>query len=108
MDISALNSINSTSIVEAYNNSLSKVASISNADHSAFDSLLSAAMNQINITNAYASNAENEEIKWALGESTSTHDLTVALQKSSVAMQYTVAIRDKVLEAYREIMQMQI
>ena len=51
---------------------------------------------------------ENEEIKWALGESENTHDLAIALQKASTSLQYTVAIRDKVLEAYKEIMAMQI
>jgi flagellar hook-basal body complex protein FliE len=32
----------------------------------------------------------------------------IALQKASVALQYTVAVRDKFLDAYKEIMQMQI
>ncbi|MDD6011031.1 MAG: flagellar hook-basal body complex protein FliE, partial [Lachnospiraceae bacterium] len=32
------------------------------------------------------------------------HDLTIALQKASTALQYTVAVRDKLLEAYKEIM----
>ena len=35
-------------------------------------------------------------------------DLTIALQKASTALQYTVAIRDRLLDAYKEIMQMQI
>jgi len=52
--------------------------------------------------------AENEKIKWALGETENTHDLTIALQKASSALQYTVAVRDKFLEAYKELMQMQI
>ena len=44
----------------------------------------------------------------ALGETENTHDLSIALQKASTALQYTVAVRDKFLQAYREIMQMQI
>jgi flagellar hook-basal body complex protein FliE len=105
MDINALSKINSVSLVEAYN----KIANPSqNVDHSGFDSLLSKAMDTINTTNSYINAAKQEEVKWALGESTSTHDLTNAMQKSSVAMQYTITIRDKVLDAYKEIMQMQI
>ncbi|MCR5846565.1 MAG: flagellar hook-basal body complex protein FliE [Lachnospiraceae bacterium] len=73
-----------------------------------FKTLLDSAINNINTTNAYLSNAENEKIKFALGESESTHDLTIALQKASTALQYTVAVRDKFLEAYKEIMNMQI
>ena len=59
-------------------------------------------------SNAYLSDAENEKIKFALGEVDNTHDLAIALWKASTALQYTVAVRDKFLEAYREIMQMQI
>ncbi|MDE6064303.1 MAG: flagellar hook-basal body complex protein FliE, partial [Lachnospiraceae bacterium] len=54
------------------------------------------------------SDAENEKIKFALGETENTHDLTIAMQKASTALQYTVAIRDRLLEAYKEIMNMQI
>ena len=65
-------------------------------------------MENLNTTNAYLSAAENEEIKLAMGETDNTHDLTIALSKASTALQYTVAVRDKVLEAYKELMQMQI
>ncbi len=74
----------------------------------AFASVLDSAVKSINQTNAYISDAENEEIRLALGETESTHDLTIALQKASTALQYTVAVRDRFLEAYRTIMQMQI
>ena len=73
-----------------------------------FQTMLDSAINNLNTTNAYLSNAENEEIKFALGESESTHDLTIAMQKAMTALQYTVAVRDKFLEAYKEIMNMQI
>lgn len=73
-----------------------------------FQTLLDTAISNINTTNAYLSDAENEEIKFALGETESTHDLTIALSKASTALQYTVAVRDKFLEAYKEIMNLQI
>ena len=78
------------------------------ADGTLFDAFLNTAINNIKTTNKYLSDAENEEIKFALGETENTHDLTIALQKASTALQYTVAVRDKILEAYRELMQMQI
>ena len=65
-------------------------------------------MESLNTTNSYLSDAENEKIRWALGETENTHELSIALQKASTALQYTVAVRDKFIEAYREIMQMQI
>ncbi len=73
-----------------------------------FDSILNTAMDNLKTTNSYLSDAENEEIKFALGETENTHDLTIALQKASTALQYTVAIRDKLMDSYRELMQMQI
>ncbi|MGN0346441.1 MAG: flagellar hook-basal body complex protein FliE [Lachnospiraceae bacterium] len=72
-----------------------------------FSSIFEAAVNNINTTNKYLSEAENEEIKLALGQSDNAHDLAIALQKASTTLQYTVAIRDKFLEAYKEIMNMQ-
>lgn len=77
-------------------------------DGNLFDSFLNTAIDNIKTTNSYLSDAENEEIKFALGETENTHDLTIALQKASTALQYTVAIRNKLLEAYKELMQMQI
>ena len=61
-----------------------------------FDNILATAMNMVKETNNYQNNAEEEEIKFALGESTNTHE------------SYTVAVRDKVIDAYKEIMNMQI
>ena len=73
-----------------------------------FQDMLTKAVDNINTTNAYLSDAENEEIKWALGQTTNTHDLSIALQKASTALQYTIAVRDRVMQAYNQIMQMQI
>ena len=78
------------------------------AEGTMFESLLNSAIDNIQTTNAYLSDAENQEILFALGEADSTHDLTIALEKASTALQYTVAIRDKVLEAYNSLMQIQI
>lgn len=77
-------------------------------DGNLFDSFLNTAIDNIKTTNSYLSDMENEEIKFALGETENTHDLAIAMQKASTALQYTVAVRDKLLEAYKELMQMQI
>ncbi len=73
-----------------------------------FGSLFDKAVENLNTTNAYLSDAENEKLRWALGETENTHELTNALQKASTALQYTVSLRDKFIEAYKEIMQIQI
>lgn len=103
MDLSAVYKIN-TEALDQYNANKTKVAEGSDI----FSVMLNSAIDNIQTTNAYLSDAENEEIKFALGETESTHDLMIALQKASTALQYTVAVRDKFIQAYREIMQMQI
>lgn len=77
-------------------------------DGTLFDSFLNTAIDNIKTTNGYLSSWENEEIRFALGETENTHDLTIAMQKASTALQYTVAVRDRLLDAYKEIMQIQI
>ncbi|MGN0480578.1 MAG: flagellar hook-basal body complex protein FliE [Lachnospiraceae bacterium] len=73
-----------------------------------FDSIYQSAVGLINSTNSYIQSAQQAEIDFALGKITSTHELGVIQQKANLALSYTVAIRDKVLDAYKEIMQMQI
>lgn len=105
MDISVL-----TGISNDYANTLTAgTAGTGRTDTSeSFDNILAAAMDMVKETNSYQKAAEEAEISFALGESTSTHDLLVAQEKANIALSYTVAVRDKVLEAYQEIMNMQI
>lgn len=104
MDISSL--LGASSIVNEKVTSADQVGKQKTSN--VFDTMLNTAINNINTTNSYLSDAENAEISFALGEIDSTHDLMISLQKASTALQYTVAVRDKFLEAYKEIMQMQI
>ena len=77
-------------------------------DDKSFGSFLDSAVKQVNETNTYLKQEEEEEIKWALGLTENTHDLAVTQSKAETALQYTVALRDRFLESYREIIQMQI
>lgn len=109
MDISALTNVTALNNTEGVNSLTGSLfPKTEEADGTVFESFLNTAINNINTTNSYLSDAENEEIKFALGETENTHDLAIALQKASTALQYTVAVRDRLLEAYREIMNMQI
>lgn len=73
-----------------------------------FDSVLASAMNMLTETNQLQNDAQSAKIQFALGEAENPHDMQVAAAKASEALQYTVAIRDKMLDAYKEIMNMQI
>lgn len=106
----ALNSINSLlNISSDYVKEAAESSQVlSNSSDESFDSVFQSALNLIKETNALSNAAELEEIRFAMGDSENLHDLTIALQKAEVAIQYTVAVRDKVLDAYKEIMNMQI
>ncbi len=75
--------------------------------NASFESLFEAAVGMIKETNAYTNEAEEAEVAYALGLTNSTHDLQVAQQKANMSLQYTVAVRNAVLDAYKEIMNLQ-
>ncbi len=70
-----------------------------------FGKLLKDALNNVNQLQR-----EKEEYKKLLitGEVDNLHDVTIAAEKANVALQLTLGIRNKVVEAYKEIMRMQI
>jgi flagellar hook-basal body complex protein FliE len=51
---------------------------------------------------------ENKSISLAKGDNIDLHEVTIAAQKASIAVQLTTQIRDKAVEAYQEMMRMQI
>ena len=78
------------------------------SDASLFDSIYNAAVGMISDTNNYLQEANQAEVDYATGKLTSTHELAVIERKASLSLQYTVAIKNQLLQAYKEIMNMQI
>ena len=78
----------------------------SKSESVSFESVFSSAINLIKDTNELSNKAEEEEIKYSLGYD-NTSELLVAQNKANISLSYTVAVRDKLLEAYKEIMNMQ-
>ncbi|MFD0824961.1 flagellar hook-basal body complex protein FliE [Neobacillus sp. M.A.Huq-85] len=52
--------------------------------------------------------ASNLTAQTAVGMVDNVHDVTIASQKAKLALELTVTVRDKAVEAYQEIMRMQI
>lgn len=73
-----------------------------------FQSVLDAAVNMLTETNDLENDAEAAQMEFALGLADNPHDMQIAAKKALTAIQYTTAVRDKMLEAYKEIMNMQI
>lgn len=97
-----------SSIYSAYSDTLSSLSGITEDEGNDFSSILDSMLNAVDETNTLQNQAEAAAIEFALGESDNTHDLLIAQTKANTALQYTVAVRDKLIEAYQQIMQMQI
>ena len=104
MDISSLSGILSTDYMSA----VAQNTLLAEKTRENFDSVLASAMNVLNETNNLQNDAQAAKVQFALGEAENPHDMQIAAAKASEALQYTVAVRDKTIEAYREIMNMQI
>lgn len=74
-------------------------------DNNKFSSFLNDALNKVNQLQV-----ESDEYKklLATGDVDNLYDVTIAAEKANISLQLTLGIRNKVVEAYREIMRMQI
>lgn len=103
----AINAING---LDSYNTifDAGSITEVTTDNTAAFDSLLSSAINMYKEADDLQNAAEQAEVEFALGYATSTHDLAIAQQKANISLQYTVKVTNKFLEAYKELMNMQI
>lgn len=103
MDISSITSLNeSLGIADKPETKITK----NNTE--AFSSLLSSAISMYKEADQLQKSAEQAEMSFAMGYSDNTHDLASAQHKANIALQYTVKVTNKFLEAYKEIMNMQL
>lgn len=108
MDIATLSGLTTDRVSTIYGTDISKISTGSSDDSSTFDSIYKAAVNMITSTNDYLQEAQQAEVDYATGELTSTHELAVIEQKANLSLQYTVAVKNQLLSAYKELMNMQI
>ena len=80
---------------------------ITTANTQTFEALLNSAMGLIQETETATNAAEQAELEYMLGLNDSVTDLLVAQQKANISIQYTVAIKNAVTQAYQEIMAIQ-
>ncbi len=102
MDITRLNSISNLDTLRNGTDVLSKTN-----NNETFDNIFQSALSMIKETNNLTNAAESEEIAYSLGLSDNPLELQAAQSKANLSLQYTVAVRNKVLEAYKEIMNLQ-
>ena len=81
---------------------------ISKSNDNAFSAIFDQMMGLVGETDSLAAKAEQAEINFALGNADSTHEVTVAQQKALTSLQFTVAVKNAIMDAYQEIMNIQI
>ncbi|MBU5254749.1 flagellar hook-basal body complex protein FliE [Tissierella praeacuta] len=98
-----INKINGYEKVLNFDKNSTKI--VESNDKNNFGDLLTKALNQVNQLQL-----ESDEYKQmlVLGQVDNLHDVSIATEKANVALQITMSIRNKVVEAYREIMRIQI
>lgn len=70
-----------------------------------FQASLKSAVREVN---DLQSQADKLATKMVTGDLDDVHQAMVAMQKASLALQFAVQVRNKVIEAYQEIMRMQV
>ncbi|MBP5305877.1 MAG: flagellar hook-basal body complex protein FliE [Lachnospiraceae bacterium] len=105
MDISSI--IPAVKGVEKSSASIKGIVNPDQGKNVSFDSLFTSALNMLEETNALTNMAQEEAINFSMGYTDNIHDLMVAQQKANLSLQYTVAVRNAVVDAYKEIMNLQ-
>ena len=73
-----------------------------------FNDLYKSAINMLDETNTLQKNADQMSVDFALGRTDNIADVMVAQEKASTSLQYTVTLGNKLIEAYNEIIRIQV
>lgn len=107
--------INSTNFSSVLNNELSKLNNLNDLNNlssmedefngTSFSTVVSDAVNKVNDAEITANNKIEALIK---GEDVEMHEVMLAMQESSLSLQALIEVRNKVVEAYKEINNVQL
>lgn len=94
-------------ISNIYNTDISKINIKDNkvSEDGDFKDFLLGAIDKLN---TYESEATRMGEMLATGEVDNIHEVMIASQKSEIALQFAIEVKNKVMDAYKEIMRMQV
>lgn len=99
--------------MQAYTNALNtqkaaqqKISSQMTSSQMPRESFSDTVRNSVSKVNDMEENKYKMITEFASGENENVHELMITLQKASLAMQMTSAVRSKVMTAYQEVMKM--
>lgn len=88
------------------NPSLEQAAPKTQGDGQDFGNMLMDALKQVNSSQANAANLKDQFLAGQSG--VEIHDVMIASETASLALQLTMQVRNKALEAYQELSRMQV
>lgn len=80
-------------------------SSTTKAQGTTFADFLNNALSEVNKLQL---ESESLNEAFAMGKIDNLHQVTIAAEKADIALQFTMQIRNKILDAYQEIMRMQV
>lgn len=103
----AVNGVNGISSFNAVSQAVNDNANSQNEDPKSvsFGDYLKEALNNVNDLQVQSDKMSDD---FAAGKIDNIHDVTIAQEKAYIALELTTQVRNKILDAYNEIMRMQI
>jgi flagellar hook-basal body complex protein FliE len=109
MSISSISSISSFSPITGVRppDASSRSTSVRGAatDHQSFGDLINKAIDTVSTSHA---EADRLALQAATGDLTAVHDYTIAATEAQLLTQLTVEVRNRAIEAFNDIMRMQV
>lgn len=101
MQVSGINNLSSISKIGEINSILGE----NKTSTDKFSSILSDALNKVNDLQIESDKATTSFLS---GETDNIHNVMITASKANLALQMTIQVRNKVMDAYNEIMNMQV
>ncbi len=82
--------------------------SVNNPQSGSSETFLDTLKNAVNVVNESQLEAEKASVDFAAGKGQTLHGVMIAMEKADLSLRTLVQVRNKVLEAYQEVMKMPV
>lgn len=104
--------VNNTNAIDNYSlnllDDIKDTSTKTSNNSSIFETFLDASSKMYNTTNELQKDVAQKQLEFATGQSDDVLGVMLAQEKATTALSFTVQITNKVLESYKEIMQIQL
>ncbi len=109
LSIDSLNFGNTSKVAQIYNTPLQETKDSNEiSSGEGFTSFFDASINMLNQTNNYQADAKQLQLDFASGKTDDMLAVTLAQEKAMTALNFTVQVTNKFMDAYNEIMRIQL